>query len=588
MAQKERTKEYWLIPKRGSLHQTICLVDGIIERNYDTTTWNPQKQNNLGVNLKNWGATRDGKNVSPQSIRTLTASLPQYLGFLYINTTKTPNTICVTKAGHKLLEYHKPQLVKVKNLIKGKDVIIKDSPIILSQMEKLQITNPIILKDCENILVFPFRFTLKLLNELEYLDREEIAYFLFNTKDESEIELKIQEIHQFRNLKQIDRKNIINAFKKTQLGNISLVQAPSSAYYENICETTGIIESFKIQPSNLDYKLSAIKIKDEYKYKSIEILDKYKEATTFDFQNNLDLWIDYIGNPDRLFPPINFQIINKLNKDYLLQIKQSDNRLIFADLISSDSSLSYPLFVEEKYIIEVLSVDNGKIILKEEIKPSFKMNNYVLKNVDNFNSTNEESIEDIKNNILKHSESTNFAPNVMNYLKVLQKTLGVNKTDDKSLRGAYYEYLFYKLLTKLKDKGLIDDVYWNGKIGKFGLPVQAPGGKTGTPDIVFKIDEYNFVLELTTIKAKSLQFQAEIASVPDHVRLYKDSVDKNKKVVGIFCAPLIHERNTNAMQTILNKYLIKLHCIDDNTLLQVLTTAKNKKDLRDILLEGNI
>ena len=42
-------------------------------------------------------------------------------------------------------------------------------------MEKLQITNPIINKDCENIYVFPFRFMLKILLRLKYLDKEEIA-----------------------------------------------------------------------------------------------------------------------------------------------------------------------------------------------------------------------------------------------------------------------------------------------------------------------------------------------------------------------------------------------------------------------------
>lgn len=90
MAQKDRTKEIWLIPKRSNLHQTICLIDGLIERKYDGTSWNAQKQNNLGVNLKNWGATRTGKNISPQAIRTLVASIPQYLGFVYINTNTTP------------------------------------------------------------------------------------------------------------------------------------------------------------------------------------------------------------------------------------------------------------------------------------------------------------------------------------------------------------------------------------------------------------------------------------------------------------------------------------------------------------------
>lgn len=585
MAQKERTKEFWLIPKRGSLHQTICLIDGIMERKYDSTTWNPQKQNNLGVNLKNWGATRDGKNVSPQSIRTLTAALPQYLGFVYINTNKTPNTICITNAGRKLLDFHKPNLIKVKNLIDGKDHIITESPIILNQMEKLQITNPIILKDCENILVFPFRFTLKLLLELNYLDREEIAYFLFNVKDESELNLKIQEIKNFRTLKQIDRKNIINAFKQTQLGNISLVQAPSASYYENICKTTGIIETSRIKPNNLDSSLNMIKIKDSCIENVREILLKYKDIPTFDFGNNLDLWIDYIGNPERLYPPIEVNIENKTPVNFLIQIVNSNKKILFTDLVYSKSTYSCPLFVGEKYKVMCLNIEDGRIVINTEIIPNHQKRNFNLDLKTHVLPQKEETIDELIYTIKEHSSSVNFPPHFMNYLKVLQKSLGINKTDDKSLRGAYYEFLFYKLLTLLKNKGIIDDVYWNGKIGKYGLPVQAPGGKTGTPDIIFKIDDFDFVLELTTIKAKSLQFQAEIASVPDHIRLYKGSISEKRKVIGIFCAPIIHDRNTNTMQTILQQYCLKLHCLTDTEFLNILNLP-TKKDVLEILLKG--
>mgnify|MGYP001076330703 FL=1 len=201
MAQGNRSKEVWLIPKRVNLHQTICLLDGIIERNYDRTTWNPGKQNNLGVNLKKLGATRDGKNISPQAIRTLFASIPQYLGFAYINVNTTPNTVCITKAGYELWNYHKGELEPIRNLVEDKDKTIQESEKILYQMEKLQITNPVILKDCENIFVFPFRITLKLLLELEYLDIEELAYFVFQMHDESEFELTLKKIKKFRKTK---------------------------------------------------------------------------------------------------------------------------------------------------------------------------------------------------------------------------------------------------------------------------------------------------------------------------------------------------------------------------------------------------
>lgn len=103
MAQQNRSKELWLIPKRGNLHQTICLIDGILERGYYDKVWNPSKQDDLGVNLKKWGATNDGKNISQQSIRTLVASVPQYLGFLYIdpytNSNSKSNILRLTPAG---------------------------------------------------------------------------------------------------------------------------------------------------------------------------------------------------------------------------------------------------------------------------------------------------------------------------------------------------------------------------------------------------------------------------------------------------------------------------------------------------------
>ena len=167
MAQQNRSKELWLIPKRGNLHQTICLIDGIIDRNYSGTSWNPSKQDNLGVNLKKWGATNDGKNISQQSIRTLVASIPQYLGFLYIDpyvNSKT-NILRLTPAGQKLWDNNNKKLVKLRNLRDDKNKTIQTSDDVLHQMEKLQLTNPIILKDCENISVFPFRFLAKLLKK---------------------------------------------------------------------------------------------------------------------------------------------------------------------------------------------------------------------------------------------------------------------------------------------------------------------------------------------------------------------------------------------------------------------------------------
>ena len=96
MARKDRSKQLWLIPKRSSLTQTVGLVGAVLKLNYDGTVWSPGKQNNLGAQMAKFGVTRSGRNISDQSVRTLTASLPQSLGFLYLDTTEKPHRLRLT------------------------------------------------------------------------------------------------------------------------------------------------------------------------------------------------------------------------------------------------------------------------------------------------------------------------------------------------------------------------------------------------------------------------------------------------------------------------------------------------------------
>ncbi len=580
MAQKNRTKEIWLIPKRVNLHQTICLIDGIIERKYDGTSWNPQKQNNLGVNLKKWGATKDGKNISPQAIRTLVASIPQYLGFVYINTESTPNTICLTEAGMALWHKHKDELVKVPNLVKGKDLLITESDAVLRQMEKLQITNPVINKDCENIYVFPFRFMLKVLLKVGYLDQEEIAYFLFKVRNEDEVDLIVQEIENFRKLPGENREALINAFKATHIGNITLVKASSAGYFISLCQITGIMDKLKVTPNNRDGEIAALKINDTYMGYVEEMLNsKYQNTEVYDFEDNLQLWIDYIGDPARDYPPIDVSIINKANAKFLIQVYK-DGYCKYDDLIDEDGVLQFPMFVNEEYDVKIIDIATGDELETLGICPSFEQREYEIEGKLSDVTMVSETLEDVAKEILEHCEATNFAGKTLNYLNTLSKITGVDKTNDKSLRGAYFEYYVYKMLSILKSEKAIDDVIWNGKIGKYGLPTQAPGGKTGTPDIIFSIDNLHIVVELTTIKAKAMQFSAEGSSVPDHIRLYKQ--ESGKDVVGVFCAPKIHERNTAAMQSTIAPYGIELHCITDKELVEILL-SNTREDIKNRL-----
>jgi AlwI restriction endonuclease. len=575
MAQKNRSKEIWLIPKRVNLHQTICLIDGIIERKYDGTSWNPQKQNNLGVNLKKWGATKDEKNISPQAIRTLVASIPQYLGFLYVNTESTPNTICLTEAGMALWYKHKDELVKVPNLVDGKDLLITESETVLKQMEKLQITNPIISKDCENIYVFPFRFMLKVLLKVGYLDQEEIAYFLFKVRNEDEVDVIVQEIENFRKLSTENRESLINVFKSTHIGNITLVKASSAGYFISLCQITGIMDKLKVTPNNRDGAIAALKINDTYMRYVEEMLNsKYKNAEIYDFEDNLQLWIDYIGDPSRDYPPIDVSIINKANSSFLIQVYK-DGACNYDDLIDENGVLQFPMFVNEQYDVKIIDVSTGDELETLAICPTFEQREFEIEGRLNNAVVANETVEDVAKEIMEHCAATNFAGKTLNYLNTLSKVTGIDKTGDKSLRGAYFEYYVYKMLSILKAEKVVDEVIWNGKIGKYGLPTQAPGGKTGTPDMVFTIDDLHIVVELTTIKAKSLQFSAEGSSVPDHIRLYKQ--ESGKDVVGVFCAPTIHERNTAVMKSTIAPYGIELHCITDKELIELLLTKDREK-----------
>jgi hypothetical protein len=580
MVQKSRSKEVWLVPKRGSLHQMICLVESIINRNYDETRWNEQKQNNVGNDLRKRGAVRKKVTPSNQSIRTLLASVPQYFGFIYIDDSTTPNTIKLTEAGKNFYEHHKNQLKNIGTLSEGSESgdLIQSSKVFLEQFEKLQITNPIILKDCENIFVFPFRLILKLLMALDYLDREELAYFVFSIKDEDELPLVTERIKRFRSQKKVDRDVEIKLFKDTHIGNITLVQAPSASYFENLAVNTGIIEKLKISKPNpgcsIQEKITAIKIKPESKSYVLDILNnKYSGAEIYDFKNRRNLWIDYIGSPERLIPPRDIQLINK-SKNSVIMTVEKNGLMLDGDLVESDCSLLFPMFINEDYNIILISPHDGVVLDRVIITPDFSKLAYDFKV--KVSTDRHESIEDIGNKIIEHSQSKNFESNFLSYLNILENIIGADLTSNKNLRGAYYEYLFYQLLERLKDEGIIDDVYWNGHIGQYGLPRPAPGGKTGTPDIVFELNGEYFIKELTTIKAKSTQFKAEGSSVPDHIKLFAES-NEDKKINGIFSAPLIHTRNTSAMQAVLEPTGVTIKCIEDINLVKLLLTKDKNK-----------
>lgn len=574
-----------MIPKRVNLHQAICLIDGIMERKYDGTVWNTSKQDHLGASLKKWGATKTGRNISPQALRTL-VSYVQYLGFVYVDTSVKPSAIHVTKAGKRLLDMYKSSLVKVDNLAKGKTNLIMQSPLVLRQMEKLQLTNPISAKDCENIQLFPFRFLLRVLLEIQDIDREEIAYFLFRAANESQVNEVVKAIREFRSLPEADRAHIMEDFLDTHIGNITLKQASSAGYFMSLCLSTGIMEKFQKKPANRKEKISALQIKEDcIPYVKDMLFVTYAGAKAWDFRDDLRLWIDYIGDPDRAFPPVAVSICNKVSGERLVQVFfEGDCRE--AELLDAGESLTVPMFLGEEYEIKATDLSVGRMTDCFTVRPDASHRSWSFAGGA---AAREKSLKELADEILLHCGSkTMFAPDILTYLSALKKTLGIDKTKNKALRGAYLEYDVYRMLKLLQRRKVIDEVIWNGRRGRFGLPSPAPGGKTGTPDLVILIGNLHIVLELTTIQARAEQFSKEGASVPDHIHLYEQSASfmaaaaSGARVSGVFCAPQIHARNTTIMQAALAAHApvgagIPLHCMTVQELMDLLLEEKRSR-----------
>lgn len=554
--QENIDKEYWLIPKRTDLHQAITFVLGISEK-YNKKSWNASAQDRMGSFIAKKGATKTGGTITPQSVRTLLANIPQYFGFIHINKDTTPNTIEVTQAGQQLIIENKDKLSKYnfKNLDLGKEKksTITSSDIFLNQFKKLQITNPIINTDCKNILVFPLYCTLFLLNELDYLSEEEIAIYLFNTKSHGELIFKKKEIEIFRSIPNNQRKDLVEAFKKSQKGNISLVQAPTTKYFFTLCLLTDL---FKRKNNILEINKSKSEVISK-------ILNNYKNYECFDFKENRELWISYFGNPDVIRLPKYYRIVNNLNVDIYYEVIRS-KKVISSGLIPHKGKSIFPIIDKIDNNLSVFSFENNdqKEIINEKI--NFDKSETIIKE-NNKIPKKEIDLNYIANQILNHIESKNFDISFLKKLKFLQIKLNRSLTDNKNLRGARLEHLFYLLLKELQKLKIIDeDPIWHGKLDEQGLPVSAPGGKLGRSDIIFFIDNYQIVLELTTIKSKSAQEKAEAFSVPDHVKNHSNDF-KDKKTIGFYLAPIHHQR-------ILTRMNVKVK--NENAILQAETIDK--------------
>jgi len=505
-------------------------------------SWSSGKQETMGSEMGKAGLTQSGKAITHQSVRTLLANIPKYLGFIFLDDTTTPPKIVVTDVGNELLQAH-----NIENIRKHKTLseyeqaedLIEISDVFKKQMLKLIITNPVIYHDCEKILVFPFRMTLKLLIELDYLDTEEIGYILFRAKHEDEFQLLITKIKNFRSLSPIQRTNEINAYKNTEEGILTNVKAPTAGYYMYLCYSTGLCDRIVVSVNKTNNsKLPALKLKNKSEIKNS--LDKFNNVKIYDFKKNISLWKKYFSNPQKLFPPFNVKIKVSTSEDLLVVVYHDNENIFSAEISKNQPEFIIPVFKKDFYKIMIYSYQKNKPVFSKQIQ--------FLDDKDFLLDLNMQVKQQVSEKILVKQISQMFSSKYSGFdeeyyakLQLLEKVLG-KKYVDNYRKGGRLEFLFVELLKLLKKKGNIDEVFWYGKIGEYGICKPAPGGKVGYPDVVFEIDEYVFVLELTTIKGVRAQWNSsEASSVPDHIsRLKKEYY--NKKTIGIFSAPSVHQQ----------------------------------------------
>lgn len=294
---RKRSTEIWHIPKRGSIHQIIGALNVIHANEIDGKPW-PSYRKKFDQKFAMWGFTKNGRSINRNASETLEALL-KYLGLLVVVNEK----LYITPAGMALIKEHPikpPSIMKrrLKDTIRAIGII--HSKVLTEQMIKLVLTNPTISTYCTNILVSPFRETLLLLldNDIRYLTYDEMGYILFHMRCRSERDKIKERIMNFRKLSEVQRTTIIGEYKKTPEGNLTITQAPFTAYWSQMCENTGLCEAKGKKLYLVNGKESQLN----------QLLYEYPDYC-YDFGTNIDLWYRYYTVPEQKHQPIDAKIV---------------------------------------------------------------------------------------------------------------------------------------------------------------------------------------------------------------------------------------------------------------------------------------
>ena len=504
-------KSMWDSPKDGPgvLYKQLPQVLRIINKNPRKSKHSVFKIIKEEFERKNLSTPR----LSDSRIRTIVA-LGRKFGLIKTSRSKSTN-LELTQAG--------------KESISGNYVSS-----IERQYIKLVFNNPM-LRNSKGIEVFPIIILMEILIKTDYLTREEVAYFLFASfKNKRQLKDTVAEIFKFRDIEEEEQRKIIERFKETHKGNITLKKASSVGYlFSNLNET----RLFEVSKNK-----NKIFLTD--KQKAQEIVDKYKLQEYFEFDKHY--WEIYYGNHKISFPPkmVPFRSSDPNQELYLLL----SNQIYEENWKKITNEIKIPVFSDLENKIRIHNPQGNEEFLIE----NFSHDSQNIIDISSLNPNPGPPLTEL----LEYYKGDNLDPKLTERLTIYKKKATPN------IRGARFEYLVYKFL----EENLSSlQVIWNGTPDKdeiFERP--APGGK---PDIVVISDSYSYIVETTTIKNRSGQETSETFSLLRHAKDEKAYLEQGRKVKIIFISPVKYPSLNKSMDNMVSRENIEYQNIDIDELI---------------------
>ncbi|WP_033154899.1 AlwI family type II restriction endonuclease [Pseudobutyrivibrio ruminis] len=537
----------WIVPKRCNVYQTLAFI-AVLDKYPACLNFSTSNQSTVATKMRvDFGASKSST-MQPQAART-TKALAQYMGFI----TENNNRLEITEIGYAFLNNHRADLInKGYTLKKPNPVVplIENADEWKSQMIKLQLTNPSQPK-CENVSIYPFRYILKLLNKLQYIDVEEMALFVLTSKSDKNFSKTVNMITNFRTKKYVLRNKQVEKFKSTKFGNIALEKAPSAAYFMALCEATGLIERKRtcIPNPGATSKKTAIYIKSGKQTEVNGILTTYGSLKPLVFNHDERKTWDYYFCQDGINYPIEIEIRNQTSANLIVKIENTTkcdaNNQEFS--ISSHKKGAIYAFPSDNYIAHIYDMTDVNPASSIPFTSSTASINITSKMLSKGAIlSKKEIISEIKDLTNNSGLTTKIQKQLDMYTLLTGKTI----SDIRMYRGAYLEYYYSLLFEHLKKKKIIDDYQASLTLIK---PYNLPHPAASKPDFVLTLGKTKVVLEVTLMKPTatkvSKNMKMEIEGAVNHMQKQKiEDLSKGMESKGIFAPGAVNKVVTDELK----------------------------------------